>query len=145
MTRSELMARVKGHGNASTEKKLEAAMVAIGLKDYIPQSKVAGIYTDFAFPFARVAVFTDGCFWHGCPEHGDPRHLHPWWRRKITGNMARDRAQEIQLRAHGWVVMRAWEHDLKDVSTARAKAEGIRALVVWMREINSVRVRHAAV
>jgi DNA mismatch endonuclease (patch repair protein) len=67
---------------------------------------------DLAFVTAKVAVFVDGCFWHACPQHATwPRHNADWWRRKIQGNVLRDRDTDARLRALGWRVLRFWEHD----------------------------------
>lgn len=67
---------------------------------------------DLLFPRARVAVFIDGCYWHGCPEHGTaPRTNGDYWASKIARNAARDRDTDERLRAAGWTVIRAWEHE----------------------------------
>lgn len=34
-----------------------------------------------------------------------------WWRCKLEGSAARDRATDIDLRASGWSVVRVWEHE----------------------------------
>jgi DNA mismatch endonuclease (patch repair protein) len=68
---------------------------------------------DFIFPRLRVAVFVDGCFWHGCPRHATwPKSRAAFWRKKITGNMARDRRVNYALRKRGWTALRVWEHEL---------------------------------
>jgi DNA mismatch endonuclease (patch repair protein) len=67
---------------------------------------------DIAFTRRRVAVFVDGCFWHSCPEHGtSPVSNSGWWEEKLTANVRRDRESEQELAAHGWVVLRVWEHE----------------------------------
>jgi DNA mismatch endonuclease (patch repair protein) len=67
---------------------------------------------DIAFPRLHLAVFIDGCFWHGCPKHGTlPKTNAAFWLNKITGNMARDRETDAELRERGWQVLRFWEHD----------------------------------
>jgi len=79
---------------------------------------------DIVFGPARVAVFVDGCFWHGCPEHGRRRHdVNGWyWPDKIARNRARDADTDEQLRAAGWAVVRAWEHEEADAVAARVAA-----------------------
>lgn len=68
--------------------------------------------TDIVFPRAKVAVFVDGCFWHGCPEHHRPSSVNSaFWREKIKGNRRRDVETTAMLKAEGWTVIRAWEHD----------------------------------
>jgi DNA mismatch endonuclease (patch repair protein) len=64
---------------------------------------------------ASLAVFVDGCFWHGCPEHSvEFRRNGAWWREKIRRNQVRDADTDDVLRAHGWHVVRIWEHDLPE-------------------------------
>lgn len=71
---------------------------------------------DIVFTRKRIAVFIDGCFWHGCTEHGTkPRANQAYWRRKIEGNQARDQRIDSVLRAHGWIVLRVWEHEPPDL------------------------------
>ena len=68
---------------------------------------------DFVFPQRRTAIFVDGCFWHGCPQHATwPKGNAAFWRKKIAGNIARDRRVTRTLRRAGWRVLRIWEHDL---------------------------------
>lgn len=69
---------------------------------------------DIVFPSQRLAVFIDGCFWHGCRWHcRRPSSNVRYWRRKISGNQARDKKTARQLRAAGWRVARVWEHSIK--------------------------------
>ena len=82
---------------------------------------------DIVFTRAKVAVFVDGDFWHGRDwetrrEKLSRGHNAAYWIRKIDRNLERDRAQEAQLRASGWVVLRAWESDIRrDVSEMSAR------------------------
>ena len=67
---------------------------------------------DIAFPSRHVAVFIDGCWWHGCAMHyRAPKTNADWWREKVEGNRIRDRETDERLKAMGWSVIRAWEHD----------------------------------
>lgn len=67
---------------------------------------------DIVFRRKKIAVFIDGCFWHGCPRHGTrPKVNQHYWDPKIARNKARDRRNTRALRAAGWVVIRAWEHE----------------------------------
>ncbi|MFJ9704760.1 very short patch repair endonuclease [Streptomyces sp. NPDC101234] len=67
---------------------------------------------DVLFPKERVAIFIDGCFWHGCPEHHRPSTKNSaFWQDKIAGNQLRDADTNATLRAHGWAVVRVWEHE----------------------------------
>jgi len=78
--------------------------------------------TDVVFRKARVAVFVDGCLWHRCPTHGKvPSTNRDYWQAKLDANVARDRRNDSSLRAHGWLVLRVWEHE--DPSEAAARVE----------------------
>jgi DNA mismatch endonuclease (patch repair protein) len=76
---------------------------------------------DLAFPRFKVALFVDGCFWHCCPIHRTwPKANAAWWRRKILGNVRRDRDTDARLSAAGWKVLRFWEHEDMDEAAPRA-------------------------
>jgi len=140
--RSALMAKVKGHSNASTELKLVAVFRALGVtgwrrgaviraaagpKSKGPTSKVGQrpflVRPDFVFPKRKLAVFVDGCFWHGCPIHAtQPKQNAEFWREKIARNQARDLLVTRTLRARGWRVIRLWEHELTKRYEARLLA-----------------------
>jgi DNA mismatch endonuclease (patch repair protein) len=78
---------------------------------------------DIVFTAARVAVYVDGCFWHMCPEHSTmPANNAAWWKAKLEGNRARDRRTDEVLRAHGWRVVRVWEHEDAEEAAERVVA-----------------------
>ena len=111
--RSEVMARIRGRGNRTTEVRLAAVFRAHGITGWRRQYPLPG-RPDFAFPARRLAVFVDGCFWHGCPRHATwPKQNAAFWRAKILANRARDRAVGRELRARGWRVLRLWQHALR--------------------------------
>src|SRR4051794_13972071 len=88
--RSEIMSRVKGRGNESTELRLVKTLRKFRIRGWRRHSKVFG-RPDFVFPNARVAIFVDGCFWHGCPIHGAiPSSNRAFWMRKLVRNKQRD-------------------------------------------------------
>ncbi|MEU3519721.1 very short patch repair endonuclease [Streptomyces sp. NPDC006654] len=74
---------------------------------------------DMVFRPAKVAVFIDGCYWHGCPEHYVSPKTNPgYWSDKVARNMTRDRDTDERLRAAGWLVLRFWEHESAEESSA---------------------------
>jgi DNA mismatch endonuclease (patch repair protein) len=84
--------------------------------------EVFRVRPDFVFRTQRLAVFVDGCFWHGCPRHATwPRQNAKFWREKILRNRTRDRLVTRTLRAHGWTVLRLWEHELPSSLGASAR------------------------
>jgi DNA mismatch endonuclease, patch repair protein len=128
--RSAVMARIRGAGNKDTELRLIALMRAAGIRGWRRKAAVFG-KPDFVFPKERVAVFVDGCFWHGCPLHGvKPKQNAEFWRMKITGNQARDRLVNRELRKAGWRVLRIWEHALTRKYAVRTLARIERVLAM---------------
>ncbi len=75
------------------------------------------------FSRAKVAVYVDGCYWHSCPAHATmPKANHDWWVAKLQKNVTRDRDTDARLRAAGWEVIRAWEHELSVDAADRVEA-----------------------
>ena len=110
--RSEVMSRIRGHGNKATELALAKLLRAHGITGWRRRQQHFG-KPDFTFARERVVVFVDGCFWHGCPKHLNmPVNNRPFWEKKLSANTARDRLVTRTLRRHGWRVLRIWEHDL---------------------------------
>lgn len=128
--RSEVMSRIRGRGNRSTEQALASAFrqagitgwrrhVAIKLKLGPRVAKHVGktelvVRPDFVFRREHVAVFVDGCFWHQCPLHSKvPESNREFWEQKLARNVERDRLVSRELKKAEWRVVRVWEHDLK--------------------------------
>ncbi len=89
--RSEVMSRIRGHGNKATELALLRLFRAHRITGWRRRQLVFG-KPDFVFPKLKLAIFVDGCFWHGCPRHAtQPKHNAAFWRKKFATNQARDR------------------------------------------------------
>jgi DNA mismatch endonuclease (patch repair protein) len=98
------------------ERRVRSKLHAEGLRFRVDLAvRVEGerpIRPDVVFPKQRVVLFIDGCFWHGCPDHGtSPATNRDYWTPKIEENRARDVRHDATLRAAGWTVLRAWEHE----------------------------------
>jgi DNA mismatch endonuclease, patch repair protein len=114
-SRALVMARNRGSGGRSTERRLRALLAASGFSGWKLGHRL-GLpgRPDFVFPLEMVAVFVDGCFWHGCSRcRSIPITNRSFWAKKITGNAARDRRVSGALRRRGWRVVRVWEHELR--------------------------------
>jgi DNA mismatch endonuclease (patch repair protein) len=126
--RSDVMSRIRGNGNKTTELRLVDLMRAHGITGWRRGLKLPG-RPDFVFQKHKLAVFVDGCFWHGCPLHGTkPENNAKFWREKIAGNRARDLRVSRILRDRGWRVLRLWEHDLRRTRRNRAAKRLLRAI-----------------
>lgn len=85
---------------------------------------------DLIMPGRRCVVFVDGCFWHGCRKcHDFDRDLNEWWRKKIEGNVARDKRVRAKLRREGWTVLVVREHDLSPKSRFERTIERLAARI----------------
>lgn len=108
-----------GRGNRRVDTKPEVAVRSAlhrrGLRFRKDMRIRAGrllVHPDVVFTRSRIAVFVDGCFWHGCTLHGTtPRSNVEYWGPKLAANKQRDRRVDAELTAHGWLVIRCWEHD----------------------------------
>ena len=111
--RSEVMSRIRGRGNKSTELKLLKLFREHGITGWRRHQPLPG-KPDFVFPEQQLAIFVDGCFWHACPRcYIKPKQNAKFWREKIGSNIKRDRKVSRKLRAEGWSVCRIWECRLK--------------------------------
>ena len=111
--RSEIMRSIKSKNNASTELKLIAHFKRGGITGWRRNFPLFG-KPDFVFPKRRIAVFTDGCFWHGhdC-RNTKPANNAVYWQTKINRNKQRDREVTETLSVKGWTVVRLWECEIK--------------------------------
>ena len=110
--RSQVMSRIRGHGNKNTELALVKIFRAHHITGWRRHRPIFG-KPDFIFSRNRLAIFVDGCFWHGCPRcYRRPKSNRKFWDAKIAQNRARDRKVSRELRRLGWHVIRIWEHDL---------------------------------
>ena len=111
--RSEIMAKVRSRGNASTELKAVKILRRNKITGWRRHVPVFG-RPDFVFAETRIALFIDGCFWHGCPRcYRAPKSSQNYWRRKIARNKKRDFEVSRELRKLGWRVLRVRECQLK--------------------------------
>lgn len=133
--RSQVMSRIRGRGNRSTELTLAIAFRQTGVVGWRRHVKLKpklalqdiksstgllrlSVCPDFIFRTARVAVFVDGCFWHCCPLHSKkPQSNAEFWQNKLEGNVQRDQRSTRALEHAGWIVIRVWEHELKDIDS----------------------------
>jgi len=118
--RSALMGRIRGT-NTGPERKMAAALEALELAWESHARDLPG-RPDFVFREAQVAVFVDGDFWHGWRFPAWRHKLSEKWEKKIQATRLRDRKNHRRLRRMGWIVLRFWEHSIKqDVTTIAIK------------------------
>jgi DNA mismatch endonuclease, patch repair protein len=112
--RSEVMARIRGRGNKSTEHRMAALLRAYHIAGWkLHPPDVFGC-PDIYFPYLRIAIFLDGCFWHACKKcFKMPAQNRPFWEEKFHKNLRRDRLVNRTLKKDGIKVVRLWEHDIE--------------------------------
>jgi DNA mismatch endonuclease (patch repair protein) len=126
--RSQVMSRIRGHGNKATELLLASVFRRHAIKGWRRNQPVFG-KPDFTFRTQKLAVFVDGCFWHGCPRHCKmPSGNAAFWRKKLHGNKARDRIVNCTLRQRGWKVVRIWECTLEKAVKERREEQILRRI-----------------
>ncbi|WP_445365386.1 very short patch repair endonuclease [Microbulbifer sp. ANSA001] len=110
--RSYCMSKIKGK-NTKPEVVLRKSLWAMGFR-YRLKNKLPG-KPDIVYPSLKTVIFVDGCFWHRCPKHyQSPKARSEFWEDKISGNVDRDKKNNRLLKEMGWIVLRVWEHEIRD-------------------------------
>lgn len=112
--RSRCMAAIKGKGT-KPEMIVRKYLFSRGLRYRVNNRKLPGS-PDIVLKKYKTVVFIDGCFWHGhegCKYYRLPKTNADFWRHKIIMNIARDYANNVDLRLAGWRVIRVWECDIR--------------------------------
>lgn len=110
--RSRNMSLIRS-GDTTPELILRSQLHRAGLRFRV-RNKVLG-KPDLIFPVQRIAVFVDGCFWHGCPTcYQKPKSNPKFWEEKLENNIQRDRYVSASLAREGWLVLRYWEHEIRE-------------------------------
>ncbi len=111
--RSRMMSGIRGTGTAP-ELMLRKGLHRRGLRFRLHGKSFQG-KPDLVFPRYHAVLFAHGCFWHGhdCTLFKWPSSREDFWRRKISGNRARDKRNEAGLKESGWRVGCVWECALK--------------------------------
>ncbi len=113
--RRKAMRAVKGKGT-SLEVRLFSMLAGMHLKGWRKNVTWLAGKPDVVFEKERLTIFIDGCFWHGCPRcHRKlPQTNREYWSRKINRNIVLAKATNRQLRNDGWLVIRIWEHEIRN-------------------------------
>ena len=120
------MRAVHSHGNKSTENTFRSALKHYHIKKWRSHPNLK-YNPDFVFPYIRLAIFIDGCFWHGCHYHLRlPKTNISYWIKKIASNVKRDTINRKALRKLGWKVIRVWEHSLIDSKSIKGQINRIK-------------------
>ncbi len=100
--------------DSKMEMKFRSALWKVGLRFFKNANNLIG-KPDIIFPRKKIVVFLDSCFWHGCPKHLRlPSSNQQYWETKINRNRNRDNSVNENYLNLGWMVLRFWEHELKE-------------------------------
>lgn len=129
--RRRCMSAIKGR-DTRPEMIVRRYLFARGLRYRVNDRRLPGS-PDIVFPKYKTVVFIDGCFWHG---HEGCRHFHlpktnaDFWRHKINMNIARDYANNVDLRLAGWRVIRVWECRIRPKAGRDIRLDALYRLIV---------------
>ncbi|WP_206711282.1 very short patch repair endonuclease [Aquisalinus flavus] len=81
---------------------------------------------DLVFAGKRKVIFVHGCFWHlhpseECKDARKPKSNVGYWRKKLEGNVQRDKKVRSELIADGWEVLTVWECETGNLEKLKAK------------------------
>lgn len=108
--RSWVMSRIRGV-HTTPERLVRSFLHARGFRFRLHVRELPG-RPDIVLPRHSTVVFVHGCFWHHHPHCRNavyPQARAGFWRRKIDGNVARDKRTSRRLRRLGWRVITVWE------------------------------------
>ena len=88
--------------NTSIEVKLQGLLKESNI-DFETHYPLVGQPDIFIKP--NICIFADGCYWHKCPECGH------------SGRTERDKQVNEELQKQGYIVIRLWEHEIKDMTS----------------------------
>jgi len=77
---------------------------------------------DIVFRRLHKIIEVRGCFWHqhkGCIDSRIPKTRIEYWKPKLTGNVKRDKRNEMELKKLGWKVLTLWECEVESAATLR--------------------------
>lgn len=107
--RSEIMSAVRGR-NTVPELKTASTLRRMGFRVQRHRRTLPGT-PDIVLPNLKIVVLLNGCLWHGhkgCRRAGLPSTNRSFWKKKVAGNMRRDRRQLRELRRAGWKPLVLW-------------------------------------
>jgi len=108
--RSAIMKAIKSK-DTTIEVLLRKSLWHSGIR-YRKNYKTCNCNIDIAITKYKIAIFCDGDFWHGNDKYLVKTNT-SFWNNKIRDNVDRDLRNTIDLRDHGWSVLRFWGSEIK--------------------------------
>lgn len=130
--RSRMMAGIRGK-DTKPEITIRKGLHRKGFRFRLHDNALPG-RPDIVLPRYKAVIFTHGCFWHGhtCSLFKWPKTRIGFWRKKLSGNRARDLKSLKALRGDGWRIAVVWECALKGRGR-RPEQEVVDRCVEWLR------------
>lgn len=107
--REQRLSQILPLERTSIELLFEAALRNNGL-DFTPQKVLLGLTQVDFFLEPNIAIFIDGCYWHGCIICFN----HKKFTRLIKRRWYADKYITTKLASSGYVVLRFWEHEIRN-------------------------------
>lgn len=114
--RSEIMSRISGQ-NTKPEIVVRKLLHSMGFRFRLHDARLQG-RPDVVLPRHKKLIFVHGCFWHGhrgCKRAKLPTTNVNFWKKKISGNMVRDKKNIKTLKAQGWKVLVIWSCEISKI------------------------------
>ncbi|MEK5321806.1 very short patch repair endonuclease [Paenibacillus polymyxa] len=109
--RSEMMAGIKSV--SKLENRVASELWKKGLRFRRNDKSLPG-KPDISIKKYKLVIFIDSCFWHQCPLHSNiPKNNREFWKKKLLGNVERDKKVTGHYVSSEWKILRIWEHDFK--------------------------------
>jgi len=112
-----------GGKNTKPERLLRSIIHRMGFRFCLHRRDIPG-NPDIVMPKYHKIIFVHGCFWHGhegCPRSDRPSTHTAFWKKKLEGNVARDRKNIRNLRRSGWAVLVVWQCQTRNLEKLVSK------------------------
>jgi DNA mismatch endonuclease (patch repair protein) len=111
--RSQIMSNITGK-NTMPELIIRKALFSEGYRYRLHRKDLPG-NPDIVFPSRNKVIFINGCFWHGhnCKKAALPETNKQFWKKKINGNVERDKTNSIKLKQMKWKSFVVWQCEIK--------------------------------
>lgn len=111
--RSRMMSGIRSR-DTKPELLIRKALYARGFRYRLQGKNIPG-KPDLVLKKYNAVIFIHGCFWHrhNCHLFKWPSTSKEFWKKKIEGNVKRDRKNRKLLQEQGWRIATIWECALK--------------------------------
>lgn len=115
--RSQIMKKI-GPKNSKQELFIRKLIFSFGYRYRLHRKDLPG-KPDLVFPKYKKVIFINGCFWHGhtCKRGKLPETNREFWKKKICGNVKRDKENYKKLKEFGWKILVVWQCEIKTKNT----------------------------